>query len=349
MSAFIQNVHHFRDECLRDPGPPIEHVALFDEAQRAWDLAQTSSFMRRKKNVPNFDRSEPEFLISCLNRHPDWAVVVCLVGGGQEINTGEAGISEWIRALKQSFPNWHIYISSRLTDSEYGAGSILKEVERHPNLVTKDELHLAVSMRSFRAENVSHLVKQLLDLEPNGAREALEKLRDKYPIAITRNLAKAKQWLRDRARGTERYGIVVSSQAERLKPHAIDVKSPMDPVNWFLNGKEHVRSSYYLEDVATEFDVQGLELDWACITWDADFRHDRAGWQHWSFKGDRWERIRKAERRSYQKNAYRVLLTRARQGMVIVVPPGDHDDPTRHPDFYNPTFAYLSQIGFDSI
>src|SRR5262249_8630614 len=148
-------------------------------------------FMRRKKNIPGFERSEPEFLISCLDRHPDWAVVVCLVGGGQEINTGEAGIREWIRALKESFPEWHIYISSRLTDSEYGAGAIVKQLGSHANVTTKDELHLAVSMRSFRAENVSHLVKQLLDLEPEEARGALAKLREKYPIAITRDLAKA--------------------------------------------------------------------------------------------------------------------------------------------------------------
>jgi hypothetical protein len=189
----------------------------------------------------------------------------------------------------------------------------------------------------------------LLDLEGMEARHALAKLKGKYPIAITRDLAKAKLWLRDRARGTERYGIVVSSQAERLKPHAIDVKSPVDPVTWFLNGEEHVRSSYYLEDVATEFDVQGLELDWACVTWDADFRHHPDGWQNWSFKGDRWERIRKAERQMYQKNAYRVLLTRARQGMVIVVPPGDPTDPTRDPSFYDSTFSYLDDIGFERL
>jgi len=349
VGAFIQNVHHFRDECLRDSGPPIEHVALFDEAQRAWDQKETSSFMRRKKNTPNFDQSEPAFLISCLDRHTDWGVIVCLVGGGQEINRGEAGIREWIRALKQSFPDWHIYLSSRLTDSEYGAGKILKELEGHPKVTKKDELHLAVSMRSFRAENVSSLVKQLLDMEPEGARIALNKLRNKYPIVITRDLSKAKHWLRERARGSERYGIVVSSQAERLKPHAIDVKSPVDPVNWFLKGKEHVKSSYYLEDVATEFDVQGLELDWACITWDADFRYHRKGWEHWSFAGDGWDHIRKPERQTYLKNAYRVLLTRARQGMVIVIPPGDEADPTRNPDFYNPTFNYLNEIGFDSI
>jgi len=346
----IQNIFNFRDECLIDEGrPPKEHVALFDEAQRAWNVDQTSNFMRRKKHISNFNRSEPEFLISCLDRHSDWAVIVCLVGGGQEINTGEAGISEWIDSLNRSFPDWHIYISSRLTDSEYGAGRVLEEIKTRSNVIKKDELHLSVSMRSFRAEDVSLLVKQLLDLNTNEARDTLAKVDKKYPIVITRDLSKAKRWLKEQARGSERYGIVVSSQAERLKPDAIDVKSPMNPIHWFLDGKEDVRSSYYLEDVATEFHVQGLELDWACVTWDADFRYTNKGWEHRSFCGDRWNHIKKKERQNYLKNAYRVLLTRARQGMVIVVPKGDLDDPTRKPVFYDPTFEYLRNIGFTMI
>lgn len=350
VKTFIQNVHHFRDDCLLDKlVAPVEHVAIFDEAQRAWDIEQTSSFMRRKKNTPNFNQSEPEFLISCLNRHPDWAVIVCLVGGGQEINTGEAGIGEWIDSINRSFPDWHIYISSRLTDSEYNAEKMLDELKTRQNVTYHDGLHLAVSMRSFRAEDVSLLVKQMLDLEVDSARQTYEKVRDKYPLVITRDLSKAKKWLKGQARGSERYGMVVSSQAERLKPHAIDVKSPMDPVHWFLDRKDDVRSSYYLEDVATEFHVQGLELDWACIIWDADFRYFPAGWSHHSFCGDRWNNINKAERKQYLKNAYRVLLTRARQGMVLVVPEGDAEDPTRSSQFYDGTFGYLKEIGFTEI
>lgn len=277
----IQNVHNFRDECLIDlDKPPIEHVALFDEAQRAWTLEQTSNFMKRKKNKPNFKQSEPEFLISCLDRHKDWAVVVCLVGGGQEINTGEAGISEWIYSINTSFRDWDVYISPKLTDSEYGAGETLKILDGRKNVSFNEALHLSVSMRSFRAENVSLLVKQILDLNTEEASATLKKISTKYPIVITRYLSKAKKWLKEQARGSERYGIVVSSQAERLKPECIFVKSPMDPVHWFLDEKNDVRSSYYLEDVATEFDVQGLELDWVCITWDADFRFTNNGWQH---------------------------------------------------------------------
>jgi hypothetical protein len=226
---------------------------------------------------------------------------------------------------------------------------VLQELGSRQNVIKRDELHLGVSMRSFRAENVSLLVKQLLDLEESAARQTLRELSDRYPIVITRDLGAAKHWVRQQARGTERYGIVVSSEAQRLKPHAIDVRAPIDPVHWFLDGKEDVRSSYYLEDVATEFQVQGLELDWACVTWDGDFRHTPNGWEHWSFCGDRWNRIRKLERQSYLKNAYRVLLTRARQGMVIVVPDGEPSDPTRKAEYYDSTFEYLRGVGFAAI
>jgi len=350
VKLFIQNVHNFRDECLREmEAPPIERVALFDEAQRAWNLEQTANFMKSKKDFPDFNKSEPEFLISCLDRHKDWAVIVCLVGGGQEINTGEAGITEWIESLNRSFADWHIYISPRLTDSEYGSGEILKNLSNRPNVFYEENLHLSVSMRSFRAEYVSKIIKQILDLEIQEAQKTLAKIKAKYPIAITRDLKKAKEWLKNHARGSERYGIVVSSQAERLKPYSIDVRSPMDPIHWFLDRKQDVRSSYYLESVATEFDIQGLELDWVCVTWDADFRYSSNGWEYRSFVGDRWNFIRKAERQLYLKNAYRVLLTRARQGMIIVVPLGDATDPTRNPIFYDPIFNYMKSIGFGII
>lgn len=349
VKVFIQNVHHFRDECLVDPSsPPFDHVAIFDEAQRAWDHTQTANFMQRKKNVPKFLFSEPEFLISCLDRHKDWAVIVCLVGGGQEINTGEAGISEWIESLNRSFPDWNIYVSSKLTDNEYAAGNALELIKNRKDVYIKDELHLSVSMRSFRAEHLSLLIKNILDINIDEAQKNYNLVREKYPIVITRDLAKAKKWLKEKARGSERFGIVVSSQAQRLKPHAIDVKSPIDPIHWFLDGKEDVRSSFYLEDVATEFHVQGLELDWACVTWDADFRYAQNNeWGTFSFVGYKWHNIKKEERKQYLKNAYRVLLTRARQGMVIVIPFGDIEDATRKPEYYDCTFNYLNEIGFE--
>lgn len=349
VKAFIQPVHHFRDSCLSDPTPPIEHVALFDEAQRAWNVQQTSSFMKRKRGITNFDRSEPEFLISCMDRHEDWAVVVCLVGGGQEINTGEAGISAWVAARNRSFPHWDVHISTKLRDSEYALEEDALTARAQGRLFERSELHLGVSLRSFRAENLSRFVKELLDLQPRQAAVTLSQFSSRYPIAITRDLSRAKAWLRNKARGSERFGIVVSSQAERLKPHAIDVRVKADPVHWFLNGRDDVRSSYYLEDVATEFDVQGLELDWACVVWDGDFRFSADGWSHWSFKGSKWQRILKEERKRYLLNAYRVLLTRARQGLVIVVPSGHTDDPTRAPAFYDPTYDYLKSLGLKNL
>ncbi len=346
VKQFIQNVHHFRDTCLQDADrPPIEHVVIFDEAQRAWNLEQTSAFMQRKKGIAGFEMSEPEFLISCLDRHSDWAVVICLIGDGQEINTGEAGITEWLAAVERRFQSWHVYVSSDLLHRDSSDNSLLiQQLQTLPNLSLNDDLHLSVSMRSFRAEHVAGWVKAVLDLDRATATRLWGAIKDRYPIVITRDLALAKTWLRTRARGSERYGMVVSSQAERLKPHAIDVRSPMDPVHWFLDDSSDVRSSYYLEDVATEFHVQGLELDWACVVWDADFRHQNQGWAHHSFKGNRWQRIRSPERQTYQKNAYRVLLTRARQGMVIVVPHGDPADPTRAPEFYESTYQYLQSL-----
>lgn len=350
VKLFIQNVHNFRDDCLVDLAkPPLEHVALFDEAQRAWNLQQTVNFMRRKKNIAGFRQSEPGFLISCMDRHPDWAVVVCLVGSGQEINTGEAGIAEWFRALQSDFPDWHIYVSPQITTAEFGSGDLLGNLANRPNLHFQDDLHLAVSIRSFRSENVSLLVKQILDLDAPAARQTLLRIGDKYPIVLTRDVSKAKQWLQQQARGNERYGLLVSSQAIRLKPLAVDVRATIDPIHWFLDGKEDIRSSYYLEDVATEFQVQGLELDWAGIIWDGDFRRTKNGWMYKSFVGSKWNSIKKDERQVYLKNAYRVLLTRARQGMVIVVPDGDPADPTRKPEVYDPTYAYLKSLGLPEI
>lgn len=345
IKAFIQNVHHFRDEALREHTPPIDHVVIFDEAQRAWNQTMTANFMRRKKNQPDFSQSEPEFLISYLNRHKDWAVIVCLVGGGQEINTGEAGIGAWLEALNTAFPDWHIYISPELKDSEYAAGHALEAIGERKDVYFNRDLHLAVSMRSFRAENVSAFVKAVLDCEVDGAREAFAKLSARYPMAITRDLMRAKQWIREHARGSERYGLVASSSAHRLKPHAIDIRVETNPVHWFLNDRTDTRSSFYLEDAATEFQVQGLEVDWACITWDADLRFTGCGWSHHSFRGSGWDKMHKEERKKYLRNAYRVLLTRARQGMVIFVPPGESDDPTRDSSFYDSTFNYLQDVG----
>lgn len=346
--AFIQNIHHFRDAALLDQTAPIERVVIFDEAQRAWTLDHTVKFMRTKKGHTSFNQSEPDFLIGVLDRHPDWATVVCLIGGGQEINTGEAGLQEWLVALSASYPHWNIYISSRLHEAEYALGLDTKtlaalKIHKH------DDLHLAVSVRSFRSERVALFIKQLLDNEIEAARVTLCDVLRNYPIYLTRDIHKAKNWIQEQARGNERTGMLASSGAMRLKPYAIQVKSPVDPVNWFLNDKADIRSSNFLEDVATEFMIQGLELDWTCVAWDADLRHDGISWQSKAFRGTKWQDVKNEDARRYLKNAYRVLLTRARQGMIIFVPYGSIDDATRKPEFYDHTYEYLRDLGLPVI
>lgn len=349
VKPFIQNIHHFRDEGIRTDDPPYDHVVIFDEAQRAWTQAKTADFMRRRKKITGFDQSEPEFLISYLERHETWAVIICLVGGGQEIHTGEAGISEWLDAVRKEFGHWRVYLSPNLTDSEYAAQSGLEHLGSEVAVAWDERLHLAISMRSFRAENVSAFVKAVLDSDTVSARALLHEVARRYPLAVTRDLVRAKDWIRTHARGSERYGLVASSQAQRLKPHAIDVRVDVNPVQWFLNDRHDTRSSYYLEDAATEFQVQGLELDWVCVTWDADLRRHAESWRYHAFRGDAWTNIHNEDRKRYLLNAYRVLLTRARQGMVIFVPPGDESDPTRVPAFYNDTYEYLTSLGVGTV
>ncbi|MDE2405743.1 MAG: DUF2075 domain-containing protein [Sphingomonadales bacterium] len=343
--SFIQNIHHFRDHYVASSDVPVEKVVVFDEAQRAWTRAQASAFMQRKRGQSDFDMSEPEFLISVMDRHPDWCVVVCLIGGGQEINTGEAGIAEWIDALESRFPDWLVHVSPRISLPEYGPGAAVARF-LHRDRVRQDEhLHLAVSMRSFRAEALSDFVGLVVDGDAAGAAATYAPIRANYPIVLTRDLDHGRAWLRARARGSERYGLVASSGAQRLRPLGIHIKVAVDPPNWFLNPASDIRSAYYCEEVASEFDVQGLELDWTGVVWDGDFHHDGDGWVHQAFKGSRWQSVNDATRRLYLKNAYRVILTRARQGMVIVVPDGDPGDWTRPATMYDGTLAFLRRCG----
>jgi len=347
--AFIQNIHHFRDDALQNEKPPIEHVAVFDEAQRAWTLEQLKSFMARKKGIQGFDKSEPEFLISVLDRHQDWAIVICLIGGGQEINTGEAGLPEWFSAIQKDFPHWDVYVSNKLTDQEYTNGENIYSSLTDKQLTVKNELHLSVSVRSYRSEKLASFVKAFLDIKPEEANSIYQQLKDDYPIVVTRNIDTAKHWLRSKARGGEGLGLTASSGAYRLKPYGIHVKSPIEPKTWFLNKKSDVRSAGFLEDVATEFDIQGLELDWTCIAWDANLRKIDNGWEFKNFRGTEWQNINDATRRRYLLNSYRVLLTRARQGMIIFIPGGDESDRTRKPEYYNPVYEYFKQCGVPCI
>ena len=347
--AFIQNIHNFRDEFISSENAPAERVVVFDEAQRAWDQNKTSRFMADRKGIADFDQSEPEFLIGVIDRIDDWAVIVCLVGGGQEINTGEAGLSEWFDALKKKYCSWSVYVSDRLEDRVYTNGEEIYDGLNSEHLHIRDDLHLAVTVRSFRAERLSDFVEHLLDGNREKASQLIEQMKGEYPIVVTRNIDTARKWLNEQKRGSESIGIVASSGGDRLRPYGFDVKRSIDPALWFLNDAEDVRSSDFLEDIGTEFDVQGLELDWICVAWDANLRRVGADWEYYSFKGTKWQNVNKEVAQRYLLNSYRVLLTRARQGMVIFVPPGDEDDVTRLPEFYDGCYNYLVSNGLVEI
>ncbi len=347
--SFIQIIHHFRDDAISTEKAPIEKVAIFDEAQRAWNKHQTSKFMQTKKGVPDFDMSEPEFLISIMDRHEDWAVIVCLVGGGQEINTGEAGIIEWFIALKEKYADWNVYLSNNIKDSEYHSSGNLVNKIQGINYKFVGGLHLGVSLRSFRSEKLAGFVKSLLDVDIEKAKEIYGEIKEHYPLVITRDLQKAKTWVKSKARGTERYGMTASSGAKRLRTDGIWVQSKVDAVNWFLNGKDDIRSSYFMEETATEFDIQGLELDYTVVAWDANYRFDGQNFTYHNFTGAKWQNVNSESDRKYLKNTYRVLLTRARQGLVIYLPKGDQGDLTRPPKYYDNTYRYLRNIGIESL
>lgn len=346
--AFIQNIHHFRDECLRNSAPPTERVVVVDEAQRAWNREQTSKFMQQKRGHGDFDLSEPAFLIGAMNRHPGWAVIVCLVGGGQEINTGEAGIEEWLRALRDFYSEWSIYLPNQLAALDYLPTMNIDDLGQR--VFPTPSLHLGVSIRSFRSERLSVGIGSLLSGSAGSTREQLISICETYPIRITRSLKDGKDWVRQIARGTERYGLLASSGARRLKPLSIFASGVQGhECNWFLDDDQDVRSSYYLEDAASEFEIQGLEIDWSVLVWDGDLIREGESWTYRSFKGSKWQAIHKETDQRYRLNAYRVLLTRARQGLVIVVPEGDPIDHTRRPEFYDPTWQYLKSVGLQEV
>lgn len=389
VSKFIQIIHRYRDNMLAKIKNPVEngvleidpekavrlrqsgygeveHVAIFDEAQRAWTHKRIADYLKRggtygnKMKVANFPMLEAAFLIWSLDQREDWATIVCLIGGGQEINTGEAGISEWITALNDRFANWKVYISDRLTEPEYAEGKVNDLLKRNRNVVYSDKLHLSVSLRSFRAERLSAFVQSLLSFS-SEARDLYQNVVDHgYPVLLTRSMDKARKWLRHHARGTQQTGILISKVSARFKPLAVHVlpQSEDNAVHWFLEDKTDVRSSNYLEEAATEIQVQGLEVDFACILWDADLQYENGRWTYWKFNGkDQWIPENNVETQKYMLNAYRVLLTRARQGMVICVPEGNDrttpegfpEDSTRVPSLYDPTYEYFKQIGMSEL
>ena len=389
VSEFIQIIHRYRDNMLAKIKNPVEngeleidpekavklaatgygeveHVAIFDEAQRSWTHKRIADYLKRggtygnKLKVPNFPMSEAEFLIWSLDQREDWAVIICLVGGGQEINTGEAGITEWIKALNNRFKHWNVFISNKLTDPEYAEGRVNDLLRENSNVTFSDSLHLAVSLRSFRAETLSTFIHSLLSFAPDASSLYQDVKQKKYPIMLTRDMDKARKWLRKMARGTQQTGVLVTKVAARFKPLAVNILPQGDEnaVHWFLEDKTDIRSSNYLEDAATEIQVQGLELDYACVLWDADMRCEEGSWAYYKFNGkNKWNPENNNESRKYMLNAYRVLLTRARQGIVICVPYGNSnktpegfpEDPTRLPEFYNGTYEYLKSLGLEEL
>jgi hypothetical protein len=344
VKAFIQNIHHFRDDNLKSDKAPVEKVVVFDEAQRAWNEEQASRFMSEKRELSDFNQSEPEFLLSVMDRHTDWCVVVCLIGGGQEINTGEAGLGEWFRALARKFSHWRVLYSDRIDGPEYTLGTDFTPAVKALGGEVIPQLHLGVSIRSFRAEHLSSFVAAVIAGDAERARAHLVSL-ERYPMVLTRELGRARAWLREKARGSERYGLVASSSAARLRAEGLHVAAKINAAEWFLGPKGDVRSSYHLEEVATEFDIQGLELDWVGVCWDGNFRHVNPSWSFHLFRGTRWTNLQVPIKRIYLANAYRVLLTRARQGQVIFIPKGRSDDETCHPSLYDGTFEFLTACG----
>ena len=394
VGKFIQIIHRYRDNMLAkiknpvengvleiDPAKAVEqekagygeveHVAIFDEAQRAWTHKRIANYLKRggtygnKLKIPNFPMSESAFLIWSLDQREDWATIVCLVGGGQEIHDGEAGISEWIYALNEKFPHWKVYISPKLTEPEYAEGKVNELLKENKNVTYSENLHLGVSLRSFRAEKLSAFVHALLAVEPEKAAELYNEIKDRYPIVLTRDMKKAKEWLHGKVRGTERTGVLITKESARFKPLGIHVLPSGDEnaVHWFLDDKANTKSSNYLEDAATEIQVQGLELDYTCLLWDADMRYNNGKWCFYKFNGTtKWnEQLPNTESKQelckYMLNAYRVLLTRARSGMIICVPKGNSnktlssfwEDSTRLPEFYDDTYEYLMSLGIEEI
>ena len=393
VGKFIQIIHRYRDNMLSKIKNPVEngtleidpekavkmknsgygeveHVAIFDEAQRSWTHKRLADYLKRggtygnKLKVPNFPLSEAAFLIWSLDQREDWATIICLVGGGQEINTGEAGISEWIKALNDKFTNWKVYISPKLTEPEYAEGMVNELLSENKNVTYSDKLHLGVSLRSYRAEQLSAFVHALLDIDAAAA-DIYSEIKDKYPIVLTRDMEKAKRWLHDKVRGSERTGVLISKESARYKPLGVHVLQTGDEnaVHWFLEDKSDTRSSNYLEDAATEIQVQGLELDYTCLLWDADMRFEDGSWGYYRFnRQTKWVKLTpdsesRQELMKYMLNAYRVLLTRARSGMVICVPEGNSnkthtgfwEDSTRLPEYYDGTYQYLKNLGLEEI
>jgi len=346
-ATLIENVHLFAKEYTEKDKDraPSNHVIIFDEAQRAWNQAQNLAKFKR-------EYSEPEMLLRIMQRHKDWACVIALVGGGQEINSGEAGLEEWGKAILESEEEWNVYASPEVLEggtSTAGQRLFIAGGSTIP-VQTRDVLHLRTSNRSLRADKLATWVNRVLDGDADGAAEM--NIGERFPLFLSRDLARVREKLTQEALGESRFGLVGSSGAGRLRAEGLEPSSSFHADypwhHWYLAPREDVRSSYRCEVFATEFEVQGLELDWIGLCWGGDFIWTQKGWcprdlRHGSVS--RWGLVKNLERQKFRKNAYRVLLTRARQGMILYVPPGDMADPTRIPEELTATADFLVRCG----
>lgn len=349
INTLIQSSYNFKKDNAGHVNPTPENILIFDEAQRVWNQEK----MARKHDDPIMAVSEPQLLYSIMDRHEEWAVMICLVGLGQDIYDGEVGINEWFRCGIEEFKEWEMFYSpsifSQVEDKNIDQAMIVACDRCHQ----VNELHLKTSIRSFRADKQCQFVDALLDNNPQKSAEVYGLISEKYPVYITRDYDKAKKWVRGQVRGSQRSGVLACSSAQRLKPEGIYVPTEIDVKNWFLAPTDDLRSSNMLEVVASEFKVQGLEIDWAIVCWDADLRRNKNGkeWDHYTFRGTRWNKRNKIEQKRYLVNSYRVLLTRARQGMIIFVPKGvdPEEDPTRDNAYYDAIYQYLRSCGIEEL
>ena len=346
INTLIQGSFGFKKDNASHNNPPDVNILIFDEAQRVWNEKKMT---RKHKNDPVFSVSEPHLLYSIMDRHQEWAVMVCLVGLGQDIYDGEVGINEWFKCGIEEYKEWELYYSPEIFEQVEDKSINREMIESCERCHSMSDLHLKTSIRSFRADKQCQFVDALLDNNFEKAKTVYDEIAKKYPIYITRDYETAKRWVRAQVRGSQRSGVLACSSAQRLKPEGIYVPTDIDVKNWFLAPAEDLRSSNKLEVVASEFKVQGLEIDWAIVCWDADLRRSSnlKRWDYYSFKGTKWVKRNQIEQKRYLVNSYRVLLTRARQGMVLFVPMGvdPEEDSTRDKSVYNYIYEYLLNCG----
>lgn len=346
----IQHINDFLQQGIVGDSarPPHEHVIVFDEAQRAWD---------EKQGLEKFQRtaSEPELIVELMERHKDWCVCICLVGGGQEINSGEKGVLGWGEALRklssERQAQWSVFAPPHVLTGGVSAGAFsLGELPPLISTHEEDTLQLSVSIRSYRSPKLSQWVNEVLAGDSDAARATASEL-GAYPLYITRSLPQAKQWLKEQAKGQRRYGLLASSGARRLRADGIGTllhaTAGAEIAHWYLNEQGDIRSSFALEVPANEYTCQGLELDFTCLCWGGDFLwgEDEQGWQHARLSGNSWQKQRTPTAQQFLQNSYRVLLTRAREGMVLWIPNGDDNDHTRPTEPLDATARFLVRCG----